>query len=111
MLERSVIEEQLENTLQSVELPEFGTKIEGKVRDCYVVGDKRIIISTDRLSAFDVVLTTIPFKGQLLNQMAAYWFDATKHIIPNHIIDQPGRLVGRLVVNNDNFERRIILFL
>lgn len=89
MLERSVIEEQLENTLQSVELPEFGTKIEGKVRDCYVVGDKRIIISTDRLSAFDVVLTTIPFKGQLLNQMAAYWFDATKHIIPNHIIDQP----------------------
>lgn len=63
--------------------------IEGKVRDCIILGDKRIILASDRLSAFDVVLTTIPFKGQLLTEMANFWFEKTRHIIPNHIISNP----------------------
>jgi len=80
---------QIPNTLQNTELSGLGDKIPGKVRDSYVVGDKRVLVTSDRLSAFDVVLTTIPFKGQVLNDMAAYWFDKTKHIIENHIVDRP----------------------
>ena len=89
MIERRQLEEQCGFTLQSLDLPEFGNSYRGKVRDCYVVGDRRILITSDRLSAFDRVLTTIPFKGKLLNEMAAYWFGETSHIIPNHIIEHP----------------------
>jgi phosphoribosylaminoimidazole-succinocarboxamide synthase len=89
MLTKEAITEQLKYTLNSTNLPHLGKKLEGKVRDCYVLGDKRVIIASDRLSAFDVVLTTIPFKGQMLTQMASYWFAATKHIVPNHVLSQP----------------------
>ena len=89
MIERSKVKAQLGHTLEQIDLPHLGEKIEGKVRDCYVVGDKRVLIASDRLSAFDVVLTTIPFKGQLLTQLAKHWFVATEHIIPNHIIEYP----------------------
>ncbi len=80
---------QIPNTLEKTELSGLGEKIPGKVRDSYVVGDKRILVTSDRLSAFDVVLTSIPFKGQVLNDMAHYWFKQTEHIIENHIIDRP----------------------
>lgn len=93
MIDRKVLERQLSFTLESSDFPQLGKKIQGKVRDSYVVsrgGQKqRILIASDRLSAFDRVLTTIPFKGQLLNRMAHYWFEQTKHIITNHIIDYP----------------------
>jgi phosphoribosylaminoimidazole-succinocarboxamide synthase len=60
----------------------------GKVRDIYQVGeDKLLLIATDRISAFDCVLSPpIPEKGKLLTQLSAYWFDKTKHLIPNHLI-------------------------
>ncbi|MFN8391991.1 MAG: phosphoribosylaminoimidazolesuccinocarboxamide synthase [Bdellovibrionota bacterium] len=89
MLERNVIEQQLKTTLNELDLPQLGEKYRGKVRDCYVVGSQRILITSDRLSAFDRVLTTIPFKGQVLNQMASYWFRETRHLVPNHIIAEP----------------------
>jgi phosphoribosylaminoimidazole-succinocarboxamide synthase len=53
------------------------------------MGDRRVIVTTDRISAFDCILGTIPFKGQVLNQLAAFWFDKTKDLIPNHIISMP----------------------
>lgn len=60
----------------------------GKVRDIYDLGDKLLIVSTDRISAFDVVLSDgIPYKGEALNRLSAYWFSQTKHIVPNHILD------------------------
>ena len=59
------------------------------MRDCYIKDNRRVIVVTDRISAFDVVLGTIPFKGQVLNQIAAYWFEVTKHLASNHIIDVP----------------------
>ena len=62
---------------------------EGKVRDNYSADGKRIIIVTDRLSAFDRVITTIPYKGQILNQTATFWFDKTGKKVPNHIIEVP----------------------
>jgi phosphoribosylaminoimidazole-succinocarboxamide synthase len=63
----------------------------GKVRDNYTSPDgrTRILITTDRLSAFDRVITTLPFKGQVLNALAKYWFDRTKHIAPNHVLLTP----------------------
>jgi phosphoribosylaminoimidazole-succinocarboxamide synthase len=80
---------QLGHTLDATDFPQLGEKYEGKVRDCYTKDGRRTLIVSDRLSAFDVVLGTIPFKGQVLNQMAAYWFDATKDLVPNHVLGVP----------------------
>jgi len=60
---------------------------QGKVRDVYGFGDKLLIVSTDRISAFDVVLPSgIPDKGKVLNQLSAFWFEKTAHMLPNHLI-------------------------
>lgn len=64
-------------------------RYQGKVRDNYSSKGKRILITTDRISAFDKVLTTIPFKGQVLNQCSAFWFESTKDIIQNQVIEVP----------------------
>ena len=61
----------------------------GKVRDIYNLGDKLALITTDRQSAFDRILASIPFKGQVLNQTGAWWLEQTKKIIPNHALDYP----------------------
>lgn len=59
----------------------------GKVRDIFDLGDQLVIVTSDRISAFDVVLpTTVPYKGIILNQLSAFWFNFTKDIIPNHMI-------------------------
>jgi phosphoribosylaminoimidazole-succinocarboxamide synthase len=88
---------QLPHTLRSTSLTGLGEPRRGKVRDVYESGDRLILVTTDRLSAFDHVLTTLPFKGQLLNQLAAFWFDKTKDVAPNHLLDvpDPNVLVGR----------------
>jgi len=60
----------------------------GKVRDVYDLGNRLLIVSTDRISAFDVVLPNgIPFKGEALNRLSVYWFEETRDIVPNHILD------------------------
>ncbi len=60
----------------------------GKVRDVYDLGERLLVVSTDRISAFDVVLPSgIPHKGEALNRLSAYWFNETKGIVPNHIIE------------------------
>src|SRR5690606_9904643 len=64
----------------------------------YVAGDTRYLITSDRLSCFDVVVTTVPFKGQVLNEMAVFWFEKTRDIIVNHLIDVPDPNV--MVVRN-----------
>src|SRR3954467_13787810 len=89
MVSDEVIRTQLTKTLEKTSFPALGAKYEGKVRDCYTKDGRRTIVVTDRLSAFDVVLGTIPFKGQVLNQMAAYWFEATKSLVPNHVLSVP----------------------
>jgi phosphoribosylaminoimidazole-succinocarboxamide synthase len=62
----------------------------GKVRDCYDLPDgRRILISSDRISAFDRILAAIPYKGQVLTQTARYWFDHTADICPNHVLSYP----------------------
>ncbi len=89
MLTLQNLKEQLKHTLDTTNFPSLGKKYEGKVRDNYTQGNKRFIITTDRISAFDRVLCTLPFKGQVLNQMAVFWFEKTKHIVKNHLIDSP----------------------
>ena len=75
--------------LKSASLRGFGKKYTGKVRDYYVVGDKRILITTDRISAFDKVLGFIPEKGQILNMLSNFWFKNTVDIVENHMIAVP----------------------
>ena len=82
------IRAELTNTLTNTSLSS-GVKKTGKVRDQYDLGDKIALITTDRQSAFDRILASIPFKGQVLNQTSAWWFEKTKHIISNHVISIP----------------------
>lgn len=84
-----ILRAQLDRTLATSDFPDLGERHEGKVRDSYVRGNERIIVVTDRLSAFDRIIGTIPFKGQVLNQIARYWFDETAHIAPNHVLRIP----------------------
>ena len=71
-------------------VPELPNHYRGKVRDTYDLGDGRlVIISSDRLSAFDTILAVIPYKGQVLTQTARFWFDATADICPNHVLAYP----------------------
>ncbi|MCG8573011.1 MAG: phosphoribosylaminoimidazolesuccinocarboxamide synthase [Spirochaetes bacterium] len=68
----------------------IGKKYQGKVRDVYDLNDQLLIITTDRISAFDRVLTTVPFKGAILNKLSLFWFNQTQSIIPNHVIQTVG---------------------
>lgn len=83
------IKTQLSNTLDNIDLNIGGEYYKGKVRDNYLFNDKIVMITSDRVSAFDHVLGTIPFKGQILNDIALFWFEKTKDLVPNHIISSP----------------------
>ena len=85
----SYISEQLNHTLDDFESDNLGEHYKGKVRENFSQGDKILMITSDRVSAFDHVLGTIPFKGQILSEIANFWFDKTKDLVPNHIIDTP----------------------
>ncbi|MFK7990500.1 MAG: phosphoribosylaminoimidazolesuccinocarboxamide synthase [Sandaracinaceae bacterium] len=80
----------LQLTLDATDLPELGERVSGKVRDSYLPGDgTRVLVTTDRISAFDRVLGTLPFKGQVLNQLAAWWMRQSSDIAPNHLLETP----------------------
>lgn len=77
------------HALRTVDLEGWGEKQSGKVRDLYSVDGKRVLITTDRVSAFDRVLGAIPFKGQVLNQLSAWWFEQVRDVVESHVIDVP----------------------
>ncbi len=80
----------LDNCLTEALFPELPGHQSGKVRESYDLPDgRRVMIATDRQSAFDHVLTAVPYKGQVLNQTAMFWFDQTQDICPNHVIEAP----------------------
>jgi phosphoribosylaminoimidazole-succinocarboxamide synthase len=95
MITDSVLHAQLRQTLDKTSWTTIGgralPRYDGKVRDCYIDAERgeRIIVVTDRLSAFDAVVGTIPFKGQVLNQLAQFWFEHTSQIAPNHMLRVP----------------------
>jgi phosphoribosylaminoimidazole-succinocarboxamide synthase len=90
MVDTMALAAYLDGVLRDATIPELPNHYAGKVRDNYDLSDgRRIIIATDRLSAFDRILTAVPLKGQVLTQLARFWFDATADICPNHVIDYP----------------------
>ena len=89
MISKDQLTQLLPHALKETDLPLPG-RTSGKVRDWYDLPDgKRLIITTDRLSAFDRILAAVPYKGQVLNQLSAWWFEQTCDIIPNHLISMP----------------------
>lgn len=88
-IDEGILLSQCRHTLARTDLRGFGRRDEGKVRDSYVAADRRVIVVTDRVSCFDIVVGTLPFKGQVLNQVAAFWFEKTRDVAPNHLIAVP----------------------
>src|SRR3972149_11352177 len=98
-------------TQTTLDLPLYAR---GKVRDIYDLGDKLLIVATDRISAFDVVLPTgIPDKGLVLTQLSAFWFELTGDVVPNHFLrlvddtriegvplELPRELIGRAILGH-----------
>jgi len=89
MLTADQVRGAIPQVLTETHLPGLGQRGQGKVRDFYRVDGKRLLVTTDRLSAFDRVVGHIPFKGQVLNQLAAFWFERTQDILPNHLSSVP----------------------
>jgi phosphoribosylaminoimidazole-succinocarboxamide synthase len=100
MIDETLLREALSRTLARTDFDALGAKYEGKVRDNYTPTSsragtpndsdaRRFIIVTDRISAFDRVLGTIPFKGQVLTRLAAWWFSRTRDLVPNHMLAMP----------------------
>lgn len=96
MIPEEMIRKQIAYTLKETRFG-IGSYYKGKVRDNYSLNGKRIVVTTDRISAFDVVLGTVPFKGQVLNQLAVWWFEQTGEV-PNHLIESPDQNV--MIVKN-----------
>jgi phosphoribosylaminoimidazole-succinocarboxamide synthase len=83
------IQKNMIDILKETNVPDLGEKRAGKVRDIYEQKDRLTLISTDRHSSFDRIIAHIPYKGQVLNQISAWWFDKTKDIVPNQVIAVP----------------------
>ncbi|MCH2107949.1 MAG: phosphoribosylaminoimidazolesuccinocarboxamide synthase [Polyangiaceae bacterium] len=89
-MNREALFEALKKPLLETNLDVLGQKYRGKVRDCYTTAaGERVIVVTDRISAFDRILGVLPVKGQLLNHVAAWWFEKTRDLVPNHVISTP----------------------
>lgn len=89
MISQKELLQLIPQALDKTDLPLKG-KQSGKVRDWYDLPDsKRLLVTTDRLSAFDRILARVPYKGQVLNQLSAWWFKKTEDIIPNHLVSIP----------------------
>ncbi len=89
MINIETIKEHMGDVLKGTDFKNIGERKIGKVRDVYTLPDKIILISTDRHSSFDRIIAHIPFKGEVLNQISAFWFEKTKDIIQNHVISIP----------------------
>lgn len=90
MIEHATLREALGHTLDGVDLPGLGRAYHGKVRDNYTRPDgTRVLITTDRISAFDRVLGTLPFKGQVLQGLTAFWLDKTRALVPSAMLSCP----------------------
>lgn len=88
-MDRDLIKQQLEHALEGTNFDDQGELYKGKVRDNYINEDTITMVTTDRISAFDRVLGTVPFKGQALVELADWWFGETADIVANHIIKRP----------------------
>jgi len=88
-MDKKWLENNIDHVLRETNIPFLGEKRVGKVRDVYQKDDKLILISTDRHSSFDRIIAHVPMKGQVLTGCTLFWFENTKDIIQNHILDNP----------------------
>lgn len=86
MIDKNTIIKNIPHALKTVKLKGLGKKESGKVRDWYTKDTFRVLIATDRISAFDKVLGLVPFRGAVLNKLSEFWFEKTRDIVPNHMI-------------------------
>jgi phosphoribosylaminoimidazole-succinocarboxamide synthase len=93
-IDEKLLVELCETTLRETNFEGLGVRHGGKVRDSYVKDGRRTIVVSDRVSCFDVIVGTIPLKGQVLNQLAAFWFEHTRSAAQNHLIDTPDPCVS-----------------
>ncbi len=89
MISDAQLRAQLPHCLRQLDLPQLGQLYRGKVRDNYTRGDRIVMVTTDRVSAFDHVLGTIPFKGEVLSRLTLFWFDKVKGVAPTHLLEAP----------------------
>jgi len=90
VIDEAVLRHAAAMAFAQADLPGLGPRRQGKVRDYYSLeGGRRLLITTDRLSAFDRVLGLVPYKGQVLNQLSAFWFARTQDVVPNHLLSLP----------------------
>jgi len=92
-----LLREQCERTLGETNFSGLGRLEAGKVRDNYIAGEHRYLVATDRVSCFDVIVSTLPFKGQILNQLAAFWFEKTREVARNHLVEVPDPNVSKVL--------------
>lgn len=90
MIGEEILRASLPHVLKTLEVEWPYNRYSGKVRESFSLPNaQRLVVTTDRLSAFDVVLAALPYKGQVLNQLSAFWFEKTADIIPNHLLEVP----------------------
>ncbi|OMO69241.1 SAICAR synthetase [Corchorus capsularis] len=90
---KGAVDNCLSETNLHLTVPDLKSKTRGKVRDIYDSGDYLVLVTTDRQSAFDRILASIPFKGQVLNETSLWWFNRTQHITPNAVVSVPDKNV------------------
>src|SRR3990170_2998749 len=86
MIDKKTIVKNIPLAVKTVSFPKLGKKKSGKVRDWYIKNSLRVLIATDRISAFDKVLGLVPFRGAVLNKLSEFWFNQTRDICANHMI-------------------------
>lgn len=86
MIDKKTIIKNIPNAITEANFPKLGKRSKGKVRDWYIKDNLRILIATDRISAFDKVLGAVPFRGAVLNKLSEFWFEKTRDIVQNHMI-------------------------
>jgi phosphoribosylaminoimidazole-succinocarboxamide synthase len=97
VIDPAVLHAAIPHALGETRLVGLGERLQGKVRDLYLQPGRRLLVASDRLSAFDRIIAAIPYKGQVLNQLSAWWFEQTKDVVANHVLDvpDPNVTVGR----------------
>ena len=86
MIDKKIIIKNIPEAVKSVSFSKLGKKKSGKVRDWFIKDHLRVLIATDRISAFDKVVGLIPFRGAILNKLSEFWFEKTRDIVQNHMI-------------------------
>ncbi|HSX18583.1 MAG TPA: phosphoribosylaminoimidazolesuccinocarboxamide synthase [Candidatus Saccharimonadales bacterium] len=86
MISDKILKDNISKAINTIPIPKLGKRQSGKVRDWYIRNGLRILIATDRISAFDKVLGFIPFRGAVLTKLSEFWFEKTRDVIQNHMI-------------------------